>query len=753
MVPGKENLTMPDYDLSKIRKLLNDGFTAETLRSFCLEESEFRDVYYEEMDGVTKKSEIVQILIKFTDQQELFDLLLDKVQIRNPGKYTKYAPYKKESTAHSASYNITEEVKIKQASNNQLTEDGLLPTIDFLIVTALEEERDAVLDKLPGYQQLNPTHSDIRVYYQAEVPVTFPDGSLDSYKVILISLLGMGRVQATISTVDAIRRWQPRFVMLVGIAGGIAEEGIKLGDVLVSDQIVDYELQKLKPEGPDIRWQVHQTSPRLREIVRNFSDEKWHNFISISRPIRGKPKRHIGPIISGDKVIASSEVLKQYRTIWSKLIGVEMEGGGVAVASFQAVKPLEFLMVRGVSDLADEQKGTPKVEKWRAYACHVAAAYAISFLQSGPVLPLSNNQLDDKKHEQPNIITIIEEKWTNSDISAEPPYGMMSPDSPFYIERKADQDCWQAISGSRPISLYIQAPRQMGKSSLMYRMLDHVKKEGLCEFAYIDFQVLPEQYLKDDESFFKEFCRIISRELEVPETVDQNWVGSASNIIKCSDYVSEYLIPKIDKPIIVALDELERTLESPFRTDFFGMLRGWYTRRVHNKNFTKLRLFLSSSTDPYLLIKDPNQSPFNVARRIILDDFTLEQVSELNERHGVPLGPKEVSHLTNLLGGHPYLTRLAFYLLQIDTIDFNTLLNQATEDHGPFGDHLSYYYLRLLQKPDLKQVLLDIYHNQTCEKTQPFYQLQEAGLIKQKGQKVVLRNELYHRYFQERLNV
>ena len=40
-------------------------------------------------------------------------------------------------------------------------------------------------------------------------------------------------------------------------------------------------------------------------------------------------------------------------------------------------------MVRAVSDMADES--TEDVERWRAYACEVAAAYAVALLRSGPV--------------------------------------------------------------------------------------------------------------------------------------------------------------------------------------------------------------------------------------------------------------------------------------------------------------------------------------------------------------------------------
>ena len=67
----------------------------------------------------------------------------------------------------------------------------------------------------------------------------------------------------------------------------------------------------------------------------------------------------------------------------SKLIGVEMEGGGVATALHSDKRRPRFLMVRGVSDLADG-KGNAKTKKqWRAYARDVAAAYVVGLLRDG----------------------------------------------------------------------------------------------------------------------------------------------------------------------------------------------------------------------------------------------------------------------------------------------------------------------------------------------------------------------------------
>jgi nucleoside phosphorylase len=257
--------------------------------------------------------------------------------------------------------------------------------VDFVIVTALEEEREAVLRKLPGNHRHDPSTEGIRFYYSADVPVTLPSGTQSTYRVIVLSLLGMGRVQAATATSDAIRQWNPRYVMLVGIAGGLAKAGVKIGDILISDQIADYELQKLTPEGPEVRWQVHRVDPRFIGAVQNFNTAGWQDLITIERPDDRAPKRHIGTVVTGDKVIAVEDMLTKYNEMWPKLIGVEMEAGGAAAAAFQTANAPGFFMVRGVSDLADSKKNSSRVQQWRAYACDVAAAYAIALLKSGPV--------------------------------------------------------------------------------------------------------------------------------------------------------------------------------------------------------------------------------------------------------------------------------------------------------------------------------------------------------------------------------
>jgi nucleoside phosphorylase/tetratricopeptide (TPR) repeat protein len=255
---------------------------------------------------------------------------------------------------------------------------------DFLIVTALEEETDALLGRLQNVRKLPPEEDDVRVYYAAVVPTKFSDQRKGSYSIIVVPLLGMGRLDAATATADAIRKWKPRYVLVVGIAGGVLKNDAHLGDLIVADQIVDYELQKIKEGGPEIRLKTHNADPRLLGAAKNLRGNRWQR-TAAKRPTGGAPKRRIGPVASGDKVLEDEAAVGRLCESIPKLIGIEMEAAGVATAAFQAASPPGVLVIRAISDPADSRKNSVSVRRWRPYACELAASYAVHLLRNGPI--------------------------------------------------------------------------------------------------------------------------------------------------------------------------------------------------------------------------------------------------------------------------------------------------------------------------------------------------------------------------------
>ena len=81
-----------DYNSQNIRTLLTKGFSVGELRNFCFDQPDFKPVY-EQLAEDSGKNKIIQQLIEYAEQKELFGLLLDWAKEQNPSKYEMYQPY------------------------------------------------------------------------------------------------------------------------------------------------------------------------------------------------------------------------------------------------------------------------------------------------------------------------------------------------------------------------------------------------------------------------------------------------------------------------------------------------------------------------------------------------------------------------------------------------------------------------------------------------------------------------------------
>lgn len=331
----------------------------------------------------------------------------------------------------------------------------------------------------------------------------------------------------------------------------------------------------------------------------------------------------------------------------------------------------------------------------------------------------------------------------------ERPEGTMDPESKFYVERPGDETCHRELR-RQGVTIVIKAPRQMGKSSLLVRTTEQAKRAEKV-VAFLDFQLLDESSLNAPDIFFKTFCHWLADELNLDDQVDDFWKSGLGHVQRCTKYISRFVLKAVDRPIALAMDEVDRMLDCPFRSDFFGMLRSWHNSRRAGNEWHRLDLLLVISTEPYLLIEDMKQSPFNVGEVIRLDDFTFAQVADLNARHGELFSAEQLETLMDWLGGHPYLVRQAMYRVACGEYKSTNLLTNAIADTGPFGDHLRRHLARFNDQPDLIQAMRQVVRHQICRDEGSFYRLQGAGLVRREGQMVLPRCRLYADYFRERL--
>jgi hypothetical protein len=238
--------------------------------------------------------------------------------------------------------------------------------------------------------------------------------------------------------------------------------------------------------------------------------------------------------------------------------------------------------------------------------------------------------------------------------------------------------------------------------------------------------------------------------LEVAE-VEKSWRGSLGPQDKLTYLMEDYILPASDAPIILALDEVDRLLQTPFHSDFFALLRSWHNSRALDEQWDKLDLVMVISTEPYLLIADVNQSPFNVGLKLYLEDFNEAQVRDLNQRHGAPVADSDFPQLMELLSGHPYLTRKALFLLVTGELNWTELTGLAALDQGPFGDHLRRQQWLLRDEPALRAALKQVIQDFRCDDELALFRLLQAGLVKGSGDLYRCRCDLYRAYFKDKL--
>lgn len=343
---------------------------------------------------------------------------------------------------------------------------------------------------------------------------------------------------------------------------------------------------------------------------------------------------------------------------------------------------------------------------------------------------------------------------TSEQSALEPPQGQVGLNSPLYIERPPiEQRCYDTIM--RPGALIrIKAPKQMGKTSLMARIEDRAKKQG-CQIATVDFQIIDKTVLTNLDRFLKWFCAYAEWQLELENKIETFWQPIFGSNINCLNYFEKHILKDSSTPVVLALDEVDRIFEyQDIAKDFLGLLRGWHEKAKRSEIWQKLRLILAYSTEVYIPI-NINQSPFNVGLPVELSEFNLEQVQELAQRHKLKLSDNHIKQLMDMVGGHPYLVRVALYHLADKNInlDIDTLLKDAATEAGVYSNLLRRHLSTLEANPDLAAATKQVVESDSIPlKPTVAYKLNSMGLTKQQeGDKVAVRCQLYREYFRSHL--
>ncbi|WP_107669164.1 AAA-like domain-containing protein [Cyanothece sp. BG0011] len=340
--------------------------------------------------------------------------------------------------------------------------------------------------------------------------------------------------------------------------------------------------------------------------------------------------------------------------------------------------------------------------------------------------------------------------------TVEPPVGPVSLHSPLYLQRPPiETRCYEEIL--RPGSLIrIKAPRQMGKTSLMLRILDHaqqqLKENGVMSVA-LSLQRADKAAFSDLDRFLRWFCTAITRKLKLPHRVEDDWSDTFGSKSNCTAYFEDYILSEIEGPLVLALDQVDEVFLHPeVADDFFTLLRSWYEEASYgdsgNPLWQNLRLVIVHSTEVYIPL-DINKSPFNVGLAIELRPFTFDQVAILAQSYGLTLSNSELQQLMDFIAGHPYLVQQALYHLATQNLTLEELIETGATDASIYHHHLHRLLQNLREHP-----ILSTTYQQVLEASVPIeleqlsaFKLHSMGLVILQGNQVTSSCQLYQQYF------
>lgn len=333
------------------------------------------------------------------------------------------------------------------------------------------------------------------------------------------------------------------------------------------------------------------------------------------------------------------------------------------------------------------------------------------------------------------------------------PNGSLPIDSPYYIERAPLEElAYEEIS--KPGALVrIKAPQEMGKTSLMLRILEHATNQGY-RTASLDLQQIDEDILNNLHRFLRWLCANVSYQLNLESKLDDYWDEDIGAKVSCTLYFQDYLLANVDGPLVLALDEVNQLFEHPqVAKDVLPLLRSWYEEAKRLSHWKKLRLVVIHSTEIYVPLQ-LKQSPFNVGLPVQLEGFSLEQIQQLATSYGVDRNEKKqvAQQLMDIVGGHPALIHITLYYLSRGEITLKELSNQSEEISSIYNYHLQRHWARLEEQPELLLALTTVIESSEPVSLEPIiaYKLSSMGLIKRLGNQVSPGCELYRLSFTQR---
>jgi adenosylhomocysteine nucleosidase len=197
----------------------------------------------------------------------------------------------------------------------------------YAIIGAMQEEIDCLLSVIENKKEV-----EIKGF-------KYYEGILNS-KEVVISLSGIGKVNATVGTTLLIDKFNPDYIINTGSAGGFSEK-LNIKDIVISSEVIhcDADSRGFGYQYGQIPQMPHMYYPN-KHLVEKAEE--------VAREIEGV-NVYKGLIGSGDSFISNEQQITHLQTYLPGLLAAEMEGAAIAQTCYLLNKP--FVIIRAISDI------------------------------------------------------------------------------------------------------------------------------------------------------------------------------------------------------------------------------------------------------------------------------------------------------------------------------------------------------------------------------------------------------------------
>ena len=228
------------------------------------------------------------------------------------------------------------------------------------IVCAMSEERDAILGMM---KDVKVKKGKKLIYHNEPLNNEYYVGKIGD-KDIVLTRSGVGKVFATMNTVELINRFKPDLIVNLGVAGSLSEN-VHINDVVVADRAADWDV-----DVPD--WERSLHSPQMSYPC----DE---GVKAVLKKIRTSANIHYGPVVSSDSFIYKKSQINTIKRFFPEALCGEMEGS--AIASVCHAYGVKSCIIRSISDETLVNGNYKDFDFNLVKACNAAAKLAVKIIK------------------------------------------------------------------------------------------------------------------------------------------------------------------------------------------------------------------------------------------------------------------------------------------------------------------------------------------------------------------------------------